>query len=755
MPKTAEKRKQIIDGNGAYANGEEHLSDELSRLKLLIHRQVIKQQTRQSDNMWNQFKGLVLSDEEINGMLADIDNPILDENSLKSQDLENQVFLKAIGELESRIEKRRSASLEEGIYLPLVHMSQLFKLTPFEEQCLLICMAPELDRKYEKLFAYLQDDVTQKRPSVDLVLTLLSRTRQEKLAARQAFDQNAPLVKYRLLHLTDNSPEGPVPLLSRFLKIDDRIVNFLLDLGGVDAQLEPVIKLIYPMEADFNQEIADEEIKSRTRSFVRSHFGKKGLDRKKVVFYFYGPYGAGKRSLAKIICHDLALPLISADIREMLSTNLLSQETLWLLGREAILQVAALCLENFDYLLADNDQHLFQLKMLLKVVQTFSPLTFFLGSRPWKPQGLLKDQIFISLELPVPDEQTRNLFWEKQCAGLNQFAGDLDFGALAGKFRFTPGQIQDALASAQTLAYWRSSGNGQITMDDLYNACRAQSNPKLGTLARHITPKYTWSDIVLPSDQMNQLQEICNQAKYRLLVFGKWGFDRKLSLGKGLSVLFFGPPGTGKTMAAEIMANELQIDLYKIDLSQVVSKYIGETEKNLYQIFVEAQASSAILFFDEADALFGKRSEVKDAHDRYSNIEIGYLLQKMEEYTGISILATNLRKNMDEAFVRRMQAIVEFPFPDEKHREMIWKGMFPREAPLSQEIDYGFLSERIRLAGGNIKNIALSAAFFAARESSGIEMRQIMLAAKREYQKTGKPFLRVDFEPYYNLIEGK
>jgi SpoVK/Ycf46/Vps4 family AAA+-type ATPase len=314
----------------------------------------------------------------------------------------------------------------------------------------------------------------------------------------------------------------------------------------------------------------------------------------------------------------------------------------------------------------------------------------------------------------------------------------MDLVALASKFRFTPGQIRDALVAAQTLAAWRSPDDGQITMPDLYAACRAQSNPKLSTLARKIEPRYTWDDMVLPPDQCAQLHEICQQVTYRHIVFGAWGFERKLSLGKGLNVLFSGPPGTGKTMAAEVIANALQLDLYKIDLSQVVSKYIGDTEKNLDRIFTAAESANAILFFDEADALFGKRSEVKDAHDRYANIEVGYLLQKMEEYEGVAILATNLRQHLDEAFVRRLQIIVEFPFPDEEHRRRIWDVVFPRAAPLGDDVDFGSLARAIKLAGGNIKNIAVAAAFYAAEEGGYIRMPHLVRAARREHQKLGR-----------------
>src|SRR5262249_3197738 len=226
--------------------------------------------------------------------------------------------------------------------------------------------------------------------------------------------------------------------------------------------------------------------------------------------------------------------------------------------------------------------------------------------------------------------------------------------------------------------------------------------------------------------------------KYRDRVYGEWGFDRKLSLGKGLSVLFAGPSGTGKTMSAEIIAGELGLDLYKIDLSTVVSKYIGETEKNLSRIFTEAETSNSILFFDEADALFGKRSEVKDSHDRYANIETGYLLQRMEEYEGVVILATNFRKNMDEAFVRRLHFTVEFPFPNASDRRRIWEGIWPTDTPRDPSLDVDFMAQRFELTGGNIRNIALAAAFLAADNSGSVDMTHLLRTTRREYQKMGK-----------------
>jgi SpoVK/Ycf46/Vps4 family AAA+-type ATPase len=250
-----------------------------------------------------------------------------------------------------------------------------------------------------------------------------------------------------------------------------------------------------------------------------------------------------------------------------------------------------------------------------------------------------------------------------------------------------------------------------------------------------------------------QLQHIASWLIHRRVVHTQWGFGAKLSRGKGLNVLFSGPSGTGKTMAAEVLAQEFALELFQIDLSSVVSKYIGETEKNLSAIFREAEHCQALLFFDEADALFGKRTEVKDAHDRYANIEVNYLLQRIEQYEGVVILATNLQRNLDDAFVRRMQDIVEFPFPDETLRERIWRTHFPAEAPLGDDIDFEFLGKQFKLPGGHIKNIVLYAAFLAAREApSVIRMEHLIQATNAEFQKQGKMSVKSDFGRYYDLV---
>ena len=277
-----------------------------------------------------------------------------------------------------------------------------------------------------------------------------------------------------------------------------------------------------------------------------------------------------------------------------------------------------------------------------------------------------------------------------------------------------------------------------INNKHLFAAARAHSNPRLASLARKITPRHTWEDLILPQDQLSLLRELRNTVRRRPIVLNDWGLGQRLTASAGITVLFSGPPGTGKTMAAEVLAGELGLDLYKINLSSVVSKYIGETEKNLEKIFNEAESSNAIIFFDEADAIFGKRSEVKDAHDRYANIEVSYLLQRMEDYDGVTILATNLRANLDDAFMRRLQFALDFPFPEIPDRLRIWEALFPESLPRDPNLDFKRMAENFRLAGGNIRNIIVSAAYLAATDGNVVKMEHLLHGARRELQKMGR-----------------
>jgi len=354
-----------------------------------------------------------------------------------------------------------------------------------------------------------------------------------------------------------------------------------------------------------------------------------------------------------------------------------------------------------------------------------------------------------TLNIPVPDYDARLQLWYSAARDL-PLSGDADLPALAARYRLDGDQIARAARAAFERARQRYAATPQIGFDDLASASREVSAVRLGDLANQIVPRHTWQDLVLPSDRTAQIREMCDQFRFRHVVYGTWGMGRRSARGQGLSALFAGPSGTGKTMAAEVIAHDLALDLYKIDLSGVVSKYIGETEKNLDRIFDLARDSNAILLFDEADALFGKRSETKDAHDRYANIEISYLLQKVEEYDGVVILTSNLRQNLDEAFMRRLQFSIEFPFPDEAARREIWERTVPPEMPLADDVDWDHLAMRFRLSGGGIRNALVSAAFLAARDGSAVAMRHLLWGVRREFQKLGKLVDEEEFVPAFS-----
>jgi SpoVK/Ycf46/Vps4 family AAA+-type ATPase len=333
--------------------------------------------------------------------------------------------------------------------------------------------------------------------------------------------------------------------------------------------------------------------------------------------------------------------------------------------------------------------------------------------------------------------------------GLEVNAGQAD--SLAGRYRLAGSEL-DAVVDSSRLYARSRDGDGRVTLSDVETASRSTAGRGLFGLARRISPRYGWADIVVPDDQRRQLAEIVSAAQSRRRVLDEWGFGAKLSRGLGLSALFSGPPGTGKTMSAEIIARELGLDLYTVDLAMVVSKYIGETEQNLSRVFDAAEATHALLFFDEADALFGKRSEVKDAHDRYANIEISYLLQRIETYTGLVILATNLRRNLDEAFLRRLNMVVEFKLPGTAERERIWRAVLPSALPLADDVDWDFLAGRFAVAGGAIKGAVLHAAYQAAAHARPVGMADLVQGMRRELNKTGKVSTPGDFEPYAHLL---
>jgi hypothetical protein len=715
-----------------FSSSLEHLLAELQRIHLLVSAQV--KRARQMHKADEQFQGLVVSETEVDELL--IRPAGVPRFATAPQPQGWPEILSAIGVTRTQIAARKSESLRRGVTLRLAELERLFSLSSFEIDCLLICLAPELDSRYERLYAYLQDDVTKKRPSVDLVLSLLCESLPDKLSQRLSFLPGAPLADERLVLIFEDPAQHPTTLLSKSLQVDHRIVSYLLGSDEPDAYLIPYVRCIKP-ETRLEDLVLSAEMKERLSLLPRKSEARRS------ILYFQGLYGTGRKAVAEALCRESGLGLIVIDgesLQNIQSPNFGTAARL--ARRESLLRADALYWDGFESLLPDDKKIL--RKTLLCELSRCQNLTFLAGTTAWEPMNEVQGPTFIRVEFSRPTYADRLRLW--QAALSNDMTNKVDVSALANKFRFTGGQIMDAAKTARSLAHWRDTETSEVTLAELYEACRLHSSRKLSTLGRKVKPRHCWEELVLPEDRLCQLREICNSMKYRSLVFDQWGFDRKLSLGKGLNILFAGPSGTGKTMAAEIMAGELGLDLYKIDLSTVVSKYIGETEKNLARIFAEAETSNAILFFDEADALFGKRSEVRDSHDRYANIEINYMLQKMEEHEGVAILATNFRRNMDDAFVRRMHFTVEFPFPSEVDRCRIWERIWPKETPQSPHLDLDFMARRFEIAGGNIRNIAMAAAFLAASDGGMVNMTHLLHGVRREYQKMGKVVIQGEFE---------
>jgi ATP-dependent 26S proteasome regulatory subunit len=697
-----------------FRDSTQHLLAELERIDVLIRAQV--ERARQVyPPAKDEFQGLYISEQEIDLLL---DKPVgLPLWAQGAAPWDSAAVQSATNRMAAQLETRAARSLEQGVPLRLAHLARLFQLTRFDLDTLLITLAPSLDTAYERLYAYLQDDVTKKRPSVDLVLNLLRATVEEKFQARLYFQPDHPLFRYRLLERFDDPLHHQPSLLNQYLKISERVVAYLLGSDGVEETLQPAVHVLQP---------ALQPEQSLPQDMLRLA----RLARPGAIFHFYGPYGAGKQTVAEALCEELGLRLLVVEGDMLLGQTQPLQDTLRLLQREATLQNAAVYWKGFDMLREQPSA----LSALLAVVSERPDFMILSGQTAWYPADMPESLQVTAVPFTYPSYQQRLRLWQTIAP---EVENEPELPLLADKFRFTAGQIKDTAAAARGLALWRQP-DAALRVEDLYAASREQSRIHLETLASKITPHYRWPDIILPPDRLEQLRDVCNAIKYRAQVYETWGFDRKLSAGKGVNVLFAGPSGTGKTMAADIIAGELGLDLYRIDLAMVVSKYIGETEKNLARIFNEAEMSSAILFFDEADALFGKRSEVRDSHDRYANIEISYLLQRMEGYEGMVILATNFRKNMDEAFVRRLHFTVDFPFPGEADRYRIWQAVWPPELPRDPDLDLALLARRLEISGGNIRNIALAAAFRAADEGLPVNMQHVFQAARREYQKMGK-----------------
>jgi AAA+ superfamily predicted ATPase len=698
-----------------------YLDAEVDLLRLMLQRKALWLRHQWKEDPLQSYQGMVISDFQADRLLAN-NNNLQAEDQFYRDDPEGTALTKSIANMKTDLDERAIALKAEGIVPAINMMASLFGLNYFEKNVLLLCLAPEIDPSFRRIYAYVQDDVNLANPTPHLALDLFGD--KKDMAGWESFLPEAPLRRFRLVNLGTSSPAGSMsPLI-----MDERITGYLRGINLIDRRIAEMIRPLQPSHLSSSHQDLIERMVRILKSGAYSLLPAINL---------IGPKGVGKGTFAQALCERLGFRLCSLDLKRLSSLGPEKMDLFSLLEREAVLSQLALDLD-LSGLDLDDKQLINSAKEIIEKLGVFLVVS--------SPKRWQAERDLLTVQVPKPNSEEQSILWRQALEDQGIYK-DIGVESLVQQFDLGPQAIEKAVLEARKIAMMRSSGKEKVLPSDLWQACREQASFQMEELAQHIRSPYTWDDIVLSEDVFRQLQEIASQVEQRAQVYERWGFRKLLSHGRGISALFSGASGTGKTMAAEILANHLNLDLYRIDLAGVVSKYIGETEKNLKKVFDSAEESGAILFFDEADALFGKRTEVKDSHDRYANIEVNYLLQRMEDYRGLAILATNRKSALDKAFLRRLRFLVDFQFPGPESRRQIWQKVFPPEAEVN-DLDCDALA-RMEVSGGNIRNIALNAAFLAAGEGKAIGMDQVMHAARREYAKIDKMVSESEFGAYY------
>ena len=670
----------------------------------------------------DRFRGLYISQTHVDRLLAGKTSPASPDPSAEPQRQE--------------IEAAADEAERAGADLRLRRLARAFHLEDIDIELLLIAMAPDVDARFERLYGYLQDDVSRRRASIGLGIEL-SGYPSGSAYARSRLAPRAPLVDECLVLVE----EGERPFLTRSLRVPDRVTAYLL---GSDLPDPIVAALSYACEAVMPEQAAKlvrwltespTALPAASESSPSPLWGGQGRGSR--LAYVRERPGASGAALAASAFEQIGRPTLALDLDRLRPEDDL-QLVAALTAREAGLTGAGIVAGPIEVLVARG----------LPAVRAFSEMAatvVLVGSRSWDP-AWARDVPF-NCDAPIPDSDERAELWRRNLNG--DTPPDLDLAGTMAQFRLTADQVQRAARAARMQAHANESS---LDEEQLKAGARSQNAAGLERLARRIQPAVRFSDLILPPETMAQLKELLTRARYREQVLDVWKMGGPSARRRGLSALFAGPSGTGKTMAAEVLAFELGLDLYTVDLATVVDKYVGETEKNLDRIFAEAERINGVILFDEADALFGKRSEVSDAHDRYANVEVAYLLQRMELFEGIAILATNLRSNLDEAFTRRLDSLVDFPEPEEEHRHQLWERSLGTAMPRDSDLDLAFLAQSFKLAGGGIRNIVVAAAYAAAERGEPLGMADLIRATQREYLKMGRLCVESEFGPFYHLI---
>lgn len=616
--------------------------------------------------------------------------------------------------LESKINQEYSAEISQITALEKSNLSppstieqlcQIFSLSPWERDILLLCAAIEVNGSSANLYAAVNGNPQMTYPTFKLALEILSEKNW------QALTPMSPLRQWQMIEIGSGNSFTSSPL-----RIDERILHYLMGIGHLDRRL---IELVEPLSVEEHLVPSHQKIVEQIVD-IWSHSASLQLP----ILQLCGEDISSKRAIACAACHSLQLNLYVMSAEKIPTDTYQLQQFIRLWKRESALSPIVILLECQYLETVDTNQE----RAISQFIESVNYL-LIVSSYERRRQRL---RPFITFDIHNPTAHEQRLIWQNALGELVPNVNQ-ELQSLVSQFNLTAPVIKSACLKAKSLEIETNTQKKSSIYNQLWNICRIQARPRLDELAQQIESTFNWDDLVLPEKEMNILQQISAQVRQRVKVYENWALGNKSGRGLGISVMFAGASGTGKTMAADVLGSELNLDVYRIDLSSLVSKYIGETEKNLRRVFDAAEAGGVILLFDEADSIFGKRSDVKSSNDHYANLQVGYLLQRMESYRGLAILTTNLKNSVDQAFLRRIRFVVEFPFPDANQRAEIWRRAFPKETP-TEGLNFKKLG-KLTVAGGNIRNIALNSAFLAADADEAVQMKHILQAAKAEYAK--------------------
>ncbi|MBI3284905.1 MAG: ATP-binding protein [Burkholderiales bacterium] len=654
------------------------------------------------------------------------------------------------------MQRRLAATMAAQVFIPWIHVCELFRLQRTEQELLMFGLLNELEPRYGSVLHSLSPGGAVAAPDqagdwVDLtgLEIVLGGSVSQRYALGLCLTDDSPLRHWDLIVL---APLAKLTGASSAYQLSPVIAAYLLAKAAPQLRLEQPLETIAAGLA-LEVHLVDDQVRQQLSRFI-AQCAAGGNKLPSYVLQLQGPDLALERSLCAASFGQMQMSCAALDAKHIWHSYLASQKDrplllrrLRLLCRDAMLCNSVIVLLHCQWLSSQHESDDLLEEVLTGLLESQRFFAVLNG-----PARRISDLVHryrrheaasVLIKITVPDSRLRMQIWRRHAANFAVSLSAAVLDRLVNNYLFTEEQI---LMSLREVASRQILKPDETDLEELlFDTCREQSNRELLTVAQEVKTPYRFSDIVLPDATRQWLREVLQYAQQRHQVIENWGFDSKNQNSKNLCILFYGPSGTGKTMAASIIANELNLGLYKIDLANIVSKYIGETEKHLAQLFDQAEAMNIVLFFDEAESLFSKRTETRDAHDRYANLQTGYLLQRIETYPGIVILSTNLLANMDQAFTRRFKFMIEYPFPDSEQRAQLWHAAFPAATPLADDVDFSLLAKKAALSGGNINNIALSAAFLAAAEQQAIAQRHVLQATEREYHKLGKVFCGTEF----------